>query len=573
MKWSQSHIFTLRDDPADADIPSQALMVRAGMIRKVSPGIYTYGTLALKAIRKFENIIREELGKISCNEILMPMVQPKELWEETHRWEEMGAGLLKFQNRNQHDYCLGATHEEVVTDYARRDVSSYRHLPSSLYQIQTKYRDEIRPRFGLMRGREFIMKDAYSFDVDQEAAQKSYENFYAAYQAIFDRLGLKYVVVRADTGNIGGDQSHEFQVLAENGEDSLMVSEESGYSANVEIAPIKENISKVDVELLDMEEFATPGLKTIKALAESLKVSEDQLVKTMFFAINEEGEELKPVAVLLRGHHEVNDVKLKNLLGLANPPRMLTDKEVQDVTGAFPGSCGPVGLKIPIYADQGLMHLANYTVGANKDDYHLKNVNHGRDFEITETADLRLAQDGDACPEGGVYKSFRGIEVGHVFYLGTKYSNSMNFKYLDKNGKTQLVEMGCYGIGVSRTVQAAIEQSHDKDGIIWPKSIAPFQVHICLLDPDDTELAEYTEKLYRSLQEKGLEVLVDDRRKERPGIKFKDADLLGMPCRITIGKRGFQNGEVEVTDRATKETQKLSPELVEKAVLDTLGEV
>lgn len=575
MKWSQTHIYTLRDDPADADIPSQALMVRAGTIKKLAPGIYTYGTLALRALRKFENIIREELNKVGCTEVLMPMVHPKEVWQETNRWQEMGDGLLKFKNRNSQDFCLGATHEEVITDYARRDITSYRHLPTTLYQIQTKYRDEIRPRFGLMRGREFIMKDAYSFDQDKESAIQSYERLYSAYQKIFERLGLKFVIVQADSGNIGGDQSHEFQVLADNGEDALMVAEESGYSANVEIAAIKEEINPPAAEQEALEEFPTPGLRTIDDLSKSTGVEHKNLVKTLFYSASEGNSEgksedkLRPIAVLLRGHHELNEIKLKNLLGLTNPPRMLTDEEVKQTAGASPGSCGPVGLEIPIYMDQSVQNLSNYIVGANKNDVHLKGVNHGRDYKPTQVADLRLAQEGDLCPQGGVYKAFRGIEVGHVFYLGTKYSKAMDFKYLDKNGKTQLVEMGCYGIGVSRTIQAAIEQSHDKDGIIWPKSIAPFHVHVCLLDPDKAELALYTDELYEKLTDSQIEVLIDD-RKERPGIKFKDADLLGMPLRVNIGQRGFQNQEIEVVDRKTKETTKLKPEEVVAHIIERL---
>ena len=559
MKWSKSHIYTLRESPTDADIPSQALMVRAGMIRKVAPGIYTYGNLALRAIRKFEALVRQELDKRGCVEILMPMVHPRSLWEETGRWTEMGERLLKFKNRSGHDFCLGATHEEVVTDYARRDISSYRDLPKNLYQIQTKYRDEIRPRFGLMRGREFIMKDAYSFDLDQASAQHSYQLMYDAYKAIYERLGLKFVIVQADTGNIGGSQSHEFQVLAENGEDALMVCEAAGYAANIEIAPVGDVTQVGAAALVAMTEFATPGLRTIADLAKATNVAENELVKTMFFSASDDPKLSRPVAVLLRGDHEVNPVKLKNLLGLANPPLMLTDIEVKAATGAAPGSCGPVGLKIPIYMDQGVQHLKNYIVGANKDDFHLKGVNHGRDFQVTQTADLRLAREGDHCPigKGGVYKLHRGIEVGHVFYLGTKYSKKMNVTYLDKNSQSNWVEMGCYGIGISRTVQAAIEQSHDKDGIIWPLAIAPFAVHFCLLDPDHPELSAYAEKLYQELMGAGVEVLMDDRA-ERPGIKFKDADLLGMPLRITLGKKGFESGMVEVVVRKSKEQLKVA---------------
>ena len=564
MKWSQTHIFTLKEAPADAEIPSHKLMVRGGFIKKLAPGIYTYGNLGLRAIRKFENIIREELNKRNCIEVLMPMVQPRELWEETNRWSEMGAGLLKFQNRNQHWFCLGATHEEAITDYVRHDLKSYRDLPKNIYQIQTKYRDEIRPRFGLMRGREFIMKDAYSFDRGQAGALKAYDLMYNAYKAIFDRLGLNYRIVQADAGNIGGSQTHEFQLLADAGEDALLVSEQSDFAANVEICPAIDAAPQVSHDSeKPLEKFATPGQKTIADLSKSTGLPEKELVKTLFFTTNEgldpKNKDLKAIVVLLRGSDELNPIKLKNLLGLVNPPLMLTDEEVRQVSGAMPGSCGPVGLKIPIYMDHGVQGLKNYIVGANEDGFHLKNVNHDRDYKASKVADLRIAREGDKSPDGkGLLKSFRGIEVGHVFYLGTKYSKKMNANYLDQNGKAQPLEMGCYGIGVTRTVQAAIEQSHDQDGIIWPLAIAPFQVHMCLLDIRDEKVSGTAEEIYQSLTKLGLEVLLDD-RDERPGFKFKDADLLGMPVRVVVGKKALDQGEIEVVIRKTKEVRKVSP--------------
>lgn len=572
MKWTQAYIYTLKEAPADAEIPSHQLMVRGGFIKKLAPGMYTYSNLGLRAIRKFENILRQELDKRGCIEILMPMVHPRELWEETGRWSEMGAGLLKFQNRNQHWFCLAATHEEAVTDYVRHDLKSYRDLPKNLYQIQTKYRDEIRPRFGLMRGREFIMKDAYSFDKDQAGALKTYELMYAAYQAIFDRLGVKYRIVQADAGNIGGSQTHEFQLLADAGEDALLVCEESDFAANVEVCPAIDADPQVSSEAEKAtEKFATPGLKTIRQLSEFTKVPEKELVKTLFFSANEglnpKDTSLKAFAVLLRGSDEVNPIKLKNLLGMSNPPNMLTDEEVRQVSGASPGSCGPVGLKIPVYLDTGVEGLKNYIVGANEDGFHLKNINHPRDFQPTKVADLRMAQAGDKSPDGkGLLKSYRGIEVGHVFYLGTKYSEKMKAVYLDPQGKSQVLEMGCYGIGVTRTVQACIEQSHDKDGIIWPISIAPFQVHICCLDPKDANVLAASEKIYQDLREQNVDVLMDD-RDERPGIKFKDADLLGMPLRIVIGKKGLDQGEIECVIRRTKEVKKISPDQASKQIL------
>ncbi len=565
MRWSQTYLFTLKEAPNDAEIVSHKLMVRGGYLKKLAPGIFSYGPLLLRSIRKFENIIREELNKRGATEILMPMVQPQALWEETNRWSEMGDGLLKFKNRNQHGFCLGATHEEAVTDFVRHDIKSYRDLPKNLYQIQTKYRDEIRPRFGLMRGREFIMKDAYSFDTDPAGALKNYDLMYDAYKAIFTRLGLDFRIVQADAGNIGGSQTHEFQVLAQSGEDALLVSDTSDFAANVEVCPAIDSEPHVsNQEMKAVEKFPTPHQKTIEDLAKFTNLPAKELVKTLFFSGNPgtdpKDKALRPFAVLLRGSDELNLVKLKNLLELANPPLMLTDAEVQQVTGAFPGSCGPVGLSIPVYMDQGVQGLKNYIVGANEDGVHLKNVNHGRDFKPTAVKDLRVAREGDKSPVGtGTLKAYRGIEVGHVFYLGTKYSKKMNATFLDTQGKSQPIEMGCYGIGVTRTLQAAIEQCHDQDGIIWPMSVAPFHVHICLLDAKDDKAAAVTEALTKSLETLGLEVFIDD-RDERPGVKFKDADLLGMPVRINIGKKGIEKGEIEVIDRKTKKVTLSSPE-------------
>lgn len=578
-KWTQTHLFTLKEAPSDAEIPSHKLMVRAGLIRKLAPGMYTFGAIGLRALRKFENIIREELAEVGCIEILMPMVHPRELWEETNRWTEMGAGLLKFKNRNNHDFCLGATHEEAVVDYVRADLKSYRDFPKNVYQIQTKYRDEIRPRFGLMRGREFTMKDAYSFDVDQAGALKAYDSMYAAYQNIFNRLGLNYRIVKADAGNIGGSQTHEFQLLAEAGEDALLVSDTTNFAANIEVCPAIDYEPQISSEtvLKTIEKFETPQQKTIADLEKFTNVPAHQLVKTLFFSANEgadpKNKDLKAFVVLLRGSDEVNPIKVKNMLGMTNPPLMLTDEEVQQVCGAWPGSCGPVGLKIPIYADHGIQGLKNYIVGANEDGFHFKNVNHNQDYQVTKWEDLRMAKEGDKCPESqGRLKSFRGIEVGHVFYLGQKYSQKMNGSFLDKNGKSQFYEMGCYGIGVTRTVQAAIEQSHDADGIIWPISIAPFHVHICHLDPKDAAANEYVEKLSDALVEKNIEVFIDD-RDERPGVKFKDADLLGFPVRVVVGKKGFENNQIEVVERKTKTQHKISKDEVAQKVLEILDHV
>jgi prolyl-tRNA synthetase len=565
MRWSQTHIYTLKEAPADAEITSHRLMIRGGFIRKLAPGIYTYGNLALRAIRKFENIVREELNKRGCTEILMPMVHPQELWEETGRWAKMGAGLLKFKNRNDQGFCLGATHEEAIVDYVRHDIKSYRDLPRNLYQIQTKYRDEIRPRFGLMRGREFIMKDAYSFDADKAGALRAYEQMYKAYQVIFDRLGLNYRIVQADAGNIGGSQTHEFQLLAEAGEDAILASDTSDFAANVEVCPAVDavpHISKDSVEK-PLERFSTPWQKTIADLEKTTGIPAQELVKTLFFSANEglnpKDKSLKAFAVLLRGSDEVNPVKVKNVLGMTNPPMMLTEQEVKEVTGAFPGSCGPVGLNIPIYMDNGVQGLKNYIVGANVDGFHLRNVNHGRDFQIMKTADFRMAKAGDKDPNSsGVLKAYRGVELGHVFYLGTQYSRQMNAQFLDKEGRPHPIEMGCYGIGVSRTVQACIEQSHDKDGIIWPSAIAPYHIHICALDIQDEKVMSLASAIEKELESMGFDVLVDD-RDERPGVKFKDADLLGFPVRVVIGKKGLDVNEVEIVERKTKALKKVAP--------------
>lgn len=512
----------------------------------------------------------------------MPMVQPAELWQETNRWKEMGDGLLKFKNRNGHDFCLGATHEEVITDYVRKDVKSYRDLPANLYQIQTKYRDEIRPRFGLMRGREFIMKDAYSFDTDEAAALKSYDLMYDAYKAIFNRLGLQYRIVEADAGNIGGSKTHEFQVLADAGEDHLMVCDTCDFAANIEVAPALTKTTKSTAAALPMESFPTPGLKSIGTLSKSLGIPEGQLVKTMFFSTNDGADptkkDLMAVAVCLAGDDEVNPIKLKNALGLSNPPLLLTDEEVKQTTGAWPGSCGPVGLKIPVYFDSAIEGFANFVVGANKDAEHLKNVNFGRDVQVKKFADIRMAKPGHFCPrcqehgKAGVYKSFRGIEVGHVFYLGSKYSKAMQATYLTPEGTATAIEMGCYGIGVSRTIQAAIEQSHDADGIVWPHGIAPFDVHLVVLDPDQEEVRQSAEVLYRDLQAHGLDVLMDDRI-ERPGVKFKDADLIGLPVRLNVGGRGLKEGIIEVMARKNKIMDKVKAEEATEKVLELLATI
>lgn len=559
VKWTNLGIKTYKEDPSDAEVPSHKLLIRAGLIKKLSSGIYTYGPLFLRSLRKFEKIIREELDSVGAAELLMPVVQTKKLWEESGRWGY--PDMQTFKNKNNNEFCLGPTHEEVITDYVRNDVTSYKELPLMYYQIQNKYRDEIRPRFGLMRGREFIMKDAYSFDVDKEAAHKSYYLLRDAYVSIFTRLGLDYRIVKADSGAIGGSLTEEFQVLAGIGEDELLVSDQSDYAANIEICPrdfeVKAPVS-VETEIIK-EEIPTPSLKTIEDLSKALNVSDNELVKTMFFEGEYPNGKLVKFTVLLRGCDQVNAVKIKNQLGFAAVPRMLTDQEVLELTGANPGSCGPVGVETNVYMDKFLQGYKSMVVGANKDGFHLKGVSPERDFKVKESFDLTLAQEGDVSPDGkGLLKSIRGIEVGHIFYLGTKYSKSMKAKFLDAKGKVQFFEMGCYGIGVSRTLQAAVEQSHDENGIVWPKTVSPFDVHVCLLDAND-EIEAYMEELVKKIELSGLSVFLDN-RKERPGVKFKDADLLGFPLRVTIGKRGFENGNIEVFVRRKNEKKECALE-------------
>jgi len=551
-KWTKLGIKTYKEDPVDAEVPSHKLLIRAGLVKKLSSGIYCYGPLFLRSFRKLEEVIREELGAVDMAEVLLPMVQPKKLWEESGRWGY--PDMQTFKNKNGHEFCLGPTHEEVITDYVRNDITSYKELPLSFFQIQDKYRDEIRPRFGLMRGREFVMKDGYSFDANQEEAHNSYYKIRAAYVKIFDRLGLEYRVVNADGGAMGGSLTEEFQVLADVGEDELLVSDASDFAANIEICPKLQNKNVPPSVAAETEktEFATPNLKTIEDLAASLSVTEKELVKTMFF----EGKNLKgkkfKIAVLLRGSDQVNAIKIKNFIGLKDEPRALDESEVVELTGAKPGSCGPIGLKAAVYMDHNLIGYKNMIVGANKDGFHLSGVSPERDFKITETFDLAKAAEGDASPDGeGVLRSIRGVEVGHIFYLGQKYSQSMNAKFLDANGKAQHFEMGCYGLGVTRTLQAAIEQSHDENGVVWPKNLSPYDVHVTLLDFNE-EIVTYLDKLASDLSEKGMSLFVDD-RKERPGVKFKDADLMGFPVRLTLGKRGFDGGNAELFVRKTGE--------------------
>lgn len=542
----------MKETPAEAEVVSHRLMLRAGFIRKLTAGIYSYLPMGLAAIRKVENIVREEMNRAGAQELLMPMVQPADLWVETGRYEKYGPELLRFHDRHNRESCLGPTHEEVITDIARKELHSYRDLPINLYQIQTKFRDEIRPRFGLMRGREFVMKDAYSFDVDDETASTAYQKMYDAYKRIFERCGLKFRAVQADSGSIGGSFSHEFMVLADTGEDTIVVCKECEFAANMEKAAVVVQKTERLSPLAELEKIETPGKRKVEAVCEFLKIDPSQLVKTLVFKADGE-----PVAVLVRGDREVEEVKLKNLLGVADV-EMADDKEVFDATGVPTGYLGPVGIKIKVVADQEVANMENFYVGGNEKNYHLKNVNLERDCSVATVTDLRQITTSDPCPEcGGELELTEGIEVGHVFKLGTGYSESMNATFQDQDGKEKHFVMGCYGIGVTRVVAAAIEQNHDDNGIIFPVPIAPFHVVILNLGTNDSEITEAAESLYKQFQEAGVEVLLDD-RDERPGFKFKDADLIGIPYRVTVGKGYKKNGLVEVKTRKDGTVEELS---------------
>ncbi|MFM8551701.1 MAG: proline--tRNA ligase [Nitrospiraceae bacterium] len=560
MRTSQMLIPTLRDDPGEAETVSHRLMLRAGMIRKVAAGIYTYLPLGLRVLRKVEHIVREEMNRAGAQELLMHIASPAELWRETGRWDFYGKELFRFKDRHERDFCLGPTHEEVITDLIRREVRSYRQLPLNCYQIQTKFRDEIRPRFGLMRGREFIMKDAYSFDQDEAGATLSYQKMYDAYQRIFTRCGLTFRAVEADTGLIGGSSSHEFMVLAETGEETIVYAEGGTYAANVERAEAPPPADTSPEVLRPLRKVPTPGARTVAEVCALLKVAPTQLVKTLLYKTSTE-----LVAVLVRGDHEANEVKLKKLLGV-------TDLELADpdtvtkATGAPVGFAGPIGLtNVRILADQTVAVMRNVVVGGNEADQHYIDANKDRDFSIAQVADLRNAVAGDSSPRGdGRLNVAKGIEVGHVFMLGTKYSKAMGTTFLDAQGQERLAVMGCYGIGVSRTAAAAIEQNHDAKGIIWPIPLAPFHVHLLPLSRSETVLAQ-AQLLYDQLNQAGVEVLWDD-RDERAGVKFNDADLIGAPFHLVIGEKGLAQGQVELKTRKTGSVTKLPPVEVLAAV-------
>ena len=560
MRTSQLLLPTLREDPGEAETVSHRLMLRAGLIRKVAAGIYTYLPLGLRIIRKVEQIVREEMNRAGAQELLMPIASPAELWRETGRWGYYGKELIRFKDRHERDFCLGPTHEEVITDLFRREVRSYRQLPLNFYQIQTKFRDEIRPRFGLMRGREFIMKDAYSFDKDEPAARLSYQKMYDAYHRIFARCGLNFRAVEADTGLIGGTSSHEFMVLADTGEETVVYSEPGTYAANVERAEVLPPNDESKEALLPLRSVNTPGCRTVEEVTKFLKVDASKLVKTLLYSTGSE-----TVAVLIRGDHDANEIKLKRLLGVTDV-ELASPATVEKMTGAPVGFAGPVGLNIRIVADHAVKASANSVVGGNRLDTHLVNVNCPRDFRVEQFADLRNARAGDPSPrKDGILKTTKGIEVGHVFMLGTKYSQAMNASFLDPNGKECLAVMGCYGIGIGRTAAAAVEQNHDDKGIVWPFPIAPFHVHLISLG-QSAAVIEAATAVYAALEAVGLEILWDD-RDERAGVKFNDADLIGAPYQVIVGDKGLAEGLLEVKSRNTGVKTKLAPTDVPQGIL------
>ncbi len=545
MRYSEMFLPTVREIPADAETVSHQLMIRAGLIRKLTSGIYSYLPLGYRAVRKVEQIVREEMNRAGAQEVSLPVVLPAELWQESGRWDLYGKELLRFKDRHERDYCLGPTHEEVITDLVRHEIKTYRQLPRNLYQIQTKFRDEIRPRFGVMRCREFVMKDGYSFDADEAGTDITYKKMYAAYQRIFQRCGLKFRAVEADSGNIGGSFSHEFMVMADSGEDAVVFCSACEYAANLEKAETlpPETLETSAASFLPREEVHTPEVKTIEEVSAFLKVPAARLVKTLIF--NADG---RPVAVLVRGDEEINEIKVKNYLG-CNTLELADEALIREVTGAPRGFAGGVGLKGEIIADYSVRNMVNFVTGANKEDYHLINVNTGRDMEIKAFADLRVVREGEPCPRcKEALQIARGIEVGHVFKLGTKYSKVMKAVYLDRDGQERTMIMGCYGIGIGRTVAASIEQNHDEQGIIWPVPLAPYHVIITPVNMNDAQLSAAAESLYADLLGRGVEVILDD-RDERAGVKFMDADLIGIPLRVTIGPKRLAEGKVEIRER------------------------
>ena len=556
MRFSELGLTTLKEIPSDAEIVSHKLMLRAGLIRRLASGLFTWMPLGLRVLRKVEAVVREEMNRAGALELLMPAVQPAELWQESGRWDKYGPLLLRMNDRHGRDYCFGPTHEEVITDIARKELRSYKQLSVNYYQIQTKFRDEIRPRFGVMRSREFIMKDAYSFDLDEAGLQRSYARMRDAYITIFNRLGLKFRVVDADAGEIGGSRSQEFHVLADSGEDAIAYSDEDNYASNIETATTSRDGVETPPASLDLTKIETPGIKTITALCESLSVMASQTMKTLIVEGNE-----GLIAFGLRGDHELNAVKAQKIPGVASPLTMASPESIAKAIGCGPGFVGPVGIAIPIFYDHATASMSDFIVGANEKDTHYKGVNFGRDLDVPATVDIRNIVAGDPTPGGkGKLSIARGIEVGHIFQLGTQYSEAMSATVQNPEGKNQAMAMGCYGIGITRIVGAAIEQNHDDAGIIWPTSLAPFDVVLVPINmhrSDDVKAA--AEALYDELCEKGFEVLLDD-RSARPGVMFADAELIGIPHRLVISDRGLAAGELEYRHRSDTESQNMKRE-------------
>jgi len=552
MRASNYYLNTLKETPADAEIVSHQLMLRSGMIRRLAAGIYDWMPLGLRVYRRIEQIVRQEMDAAGALELLLPAVQPAELWQESGRWQEYGPELLRIRDRHEREFCFGPTHEEVITDIARREIRSYRQLPLNFYQIQTKFRDEIRPRFGVMRSREFVMKDAYSFDVSPEGLQASYERMYAAYRRIFDRLGLRYRAVEADTGAIGGSQSMEFHVLAASGEDAIAFSDGGAYAANVELAATRPSEAPRPAAGAECSIVDTPGVHTMDDLVRSLDVALERCVKTLLV----EGRAGGLVALVLRGDHQLNAIKAERLDAVASPLTMASDARIREVAGTGAGSLGPVGLDVPVIADYAAVPLADFVCGANRDEQHLTGVNWGRDLPEPDSADLRDVVEGDPAPDGsGTLHIQRGIEVGHIFQLGTKYSESMDAHVLDEDGRPVTLYMGCYGIGVTRLVAAAIEQGHDDRGIIWPSAIAPFEVTLVPINLQKSHrVREAAERLYEELRAAGVDVLLDD-RDARPGFKFADMDLVGIPHRVVLSDKGLDAGTTEYKQRAAAQAE------------------
>jgi len=568
MRTSQFLLATVKETPADAEVISHQLMLRAGMVRKLASGLYSWLPLGLRVLRKVENIVREEMNRAGGQELLMPVVQPAELWQESGRWDQYGPELLRMHDRHNREFCFGPTHEEVITDLCRRELRSYKQLPMNFYQIQTKFRDETRPRFGVMRAREFLMKDAYSFHVNQESLQETYEIMHATYTRIFSRLGLDFRPVQADSGAIGGSASHEFHVLAESGEDAIAFSNESDYAANIELAEAVAPADDRPEASMEMTEVDTPNAKTIDELVEQFGQPIEKTIKTLVVHASEETEN-KLVALLVRGDHELNTIKAEKHPLVASPLEFASEEEIRSAISAGPGSLGPVKLPIPCIADRTVATMTDFSAGANIEHKHHFGINWERDVALPEVADLRNVQEGDVSPDGkGTLSIKRGIEVGHIFQLGQKYAAAMDATVLDENGKSVVMTMGCYGIGVSRVVAAAIEQNHDDNGIIWPDNIAPFQVALLPMNMHKSQrLRDAVEKLHDELEAAGFDVLLDD-RKERPGVMFADMELIGIPHRLVVGERGLDAGTIEYKGRQDADKQDVSLD----SVIDFLKE-